>query len=42
MPDALATGKRFGCVVAIDVVEHMQDPLAFLRGCLELLEPGGL
>ena len=42
VPDALATGKRFGCVVAIDVVEHMQDPLAFLRGCLELLEPGGL
>ncbi len=40
--EALAAGKRFGCVVAIDVVEHLQDPLAFVRECLGLLSPGGV
>jgi SAM-dependent methyltransferase len=36
-PDA-----RFDAVVSMDVVEHLSDPLPWLRGALRVLKPGGL
>lgn len=41
LDEARATAKRFGCVVSIDVVEHVQNPLAFVSECVQLLKPGG-
>lgn len=32
----------FGAVVASDVVEHVPDPVAFVRTIRDLLEPGGV
>jgi len=32
---------RFDCVIAADVLEHLADPWAVLRGVADLLEPGG-
>jgi SAM-dependent methyltransferase len=32
---------RFDCVVAADVLEHLDDPWAALRRAVDLLEPGG-
>ena len=41
--DALgASGRRFDCVVALEVVEHVPNVTAFLRSCAALIEPGGL
>lgn len=36
-PDA-----RFDAVISMDVVEHVVDPLPWLRGALRVLKPGGL
>ena len=36
-PDA-----RFDAVVSMDVVEHIVDPLPWVRGALRVLKPGGL
>jgi len=33
---------EYGCVIANDVLEHVEDPRATLRACLELVRPGGL
>jgi SAM-dependent methyltransferase len=35
-------GKRFGCVVAMDVIEHMENPRSFLMDLLEMTLPGGM
>jgi len=32
----------FDCVVANDVIEHVEDPRALLRDCTRLIRPGGL
>ncbi len=32
----------FDCVVAGELLEHLERPLDFLRGCAETLQPGGL
>lgn len=41
--DVLAeTGVRFDVVLAMEVVEHVPDVLAFVAACAALMKPGGL
>ncbi|MCW5698100.1 MAG: bifunctional 2-polyprenyl-6-hydroxyphenol methylase/3-demethylubiquinol 3-O-methyltransferase UbiG [Bauldia sp.] len=40
--DLAAAGERFDLVLALEVVEHVPDPAAFIALCAELVNPGGL
>ncbi len=41
VPDVIEPGRRFDLVCSFEVIEHVQDDLAALRGWLTLLRPGG-
>jgi SAM-dependent methyltransferase len=39
--DPRLDGERFDAIALVDVLEHLDDPVAALRRCTDLLAPGG-
>ncbi len=35
-------GKKYDAIVAIEIIEHLENPYSFLRQCSKLLKPNGL
>jgi 2-polyprenyl-6-hydroxyphenyl methylase / 3-demethylubiquinone-9 3-methyltransferase len=40
--DLLSEGHRFQVITALEVIEHVPDPAAFVQVLVRLLEPGGM
>lgn len=38
----LKTDNKYDAVVAIEIIEHLENPFCFARECAKLLKPGGL
>jgi SAM-dependent methyltransferase len=38
---ASSSSKKYDCIVMVEVIEHLEEPIAFLRSSLCLLNPGG-
>ena len=39
--DLAASGKSFDAVCSLEVLEHVESPLAFVKSCRQCLRPGG-
>ena len=37
-----AVSEKFDAVVAIEIIEHLENPFRFVRECSKMLKPGGL
>lgn len=40
--EIVADDNKFDAVVAIEIIEHLENPFRFARECAKLLKPGGL
>lgn len=40
--DLSKDGKKYDAIVAIEIIEHLENPYSFLRECAKLLKPDGL
>lgn len=40
--ELVSVDHKFDAVVAIEIVEHLENPFRFVRECAKLLKPGGL
>jgi SAM-dependent methyltransferase len=39
--DLIELNERYDTVVAGEIIEHLDDPIQFLKGCHHILNPGG-
>ena len=40
--DLVKTGEKFQLILALEIIEHVENIEFFIKSCLQLLEPGGL
>ncbi len=42
LEDILVANEQYDWIIASHVIEHMQDPVRFIRSCQKVLKPGGI